>query len=328
MDFSYVIGVAGVLLTLVLGVWGVILTIRTRYPGRLTAAVEAEIPLFDTIVKSVPGLAVTFENEIVEPGLILFKFIVINDGVVDIQPNMVAESLSFTLSEGFSWRIATVAAASPKVEASIRTMGRELHLDVGLLRRAEYVRLEAIVDTPAPASETTAVGSKRLADAITIGHRIANTRPVHMYDIAGHLTAKRSLTFAKIVLLGGLFVLACGSIAVWRWGLPAEIQYQTIIGNEIVWVRAQGRADGTIHLKPVNGGSRRVVTLQQFSKLPHTAVRVAPDRFLKWMTVFVCLVYVTLPIIVILLHSVLRWRLSRIQKLIVPPPNGLTSRSS
>ena len=83
MGTGIVLAIVGVVLTVVFGVWGILLY-RRRYPGRITFFVEASVPLFHSIVRNMPKLSVLYEDEPVSEGIVLLKGVLINTGSTDI----------------------------------------------------------------------------------------------------------------------------------------------------------------------------------------------------------------------------------------------------
>ena len=81
---NVLLAVIGVTVTIAVGVSATYLTIRFRYPGRLTFVVEAYIGLFDSIVRNLSDLDVVYKKEPVNQNLVLMKGAVGSSGVSTI----------------------------------------------------------------------------------------------------------------------------------------------------------------------------------------------------------------------------------------------------
>ena len=319
MDLGLALGVAGVVLTIAFGGWGVYLTVRTRYPGRITVFVEDTIPLFEAIVRSVPDLTVSFRGVPVEPGLVLTKLIVANDGGIDINPNMVDEPLALTLPEGFRWLAANVIATSPKVTAQIDHDNQRVKVSTSLFRRDEFIRLDLIAAVPtevADAGKGQAV-ARRFRKAITAAHRIANTQKARIRDLGTDAAAQRHVrSFARILAVGVLGFVGLAFLE-FREGLPAELQYRTDLGSA-GWVEAHPKRDGTVLLKPIKGGNKSSASARSFFTSRVRDVRVKRPTFGIIAIYALATLYVGLPAAGLLYAYVQRRRIHRINDFIAP----------
>ncbi|TSA47523.1 MAG: hypothetical protein D4R56_02065 [Deltaproteobacteria bacterium] len=143
-----ILAVVSIAATVVLGVWGIYLMIKRKYPGQITFVQESCLGLFDSIVKNMPELSVQYQGTPVGEGLVLLKGAFLNTGSKDISESMVVEKVSISLPENFRWLTAKVVSTSPKVQAHVAVSDSSVVLDTGLFRCREYVSFEALAIVP------------------------------------------------------------------------------------------------------------------------------------------------------------------------------------
>ncbi|MCK4791909.1 MAG: hypothetical protein KAV87_49715, partial [Desulfobacteraceae bacterium] len=255
MQLSTVLTVMGILVSLLFGAWGVYLALKKRYPGHATFLQETALPLFDTIVKNLPELKVSFRDKPVGEGLVLLKGAILNTGSKDISPDMVAEPITMALPEGHKWITVKLVAHSPKVNCTVTADEHSLVFNIGLFRCAEYLRFEALAEVPINEKEeqtaTADIGEKML-EVIRTTHRIADTQRVVTAEL---LPATRGIRRLKrfAVLLGVMVVtLAVVFTAYWIKGWPADMRFTVPTDSGDIAVEAQYTVDGTVTLKGVD----------------------------------------------------------------------------
>src|ERR1035437_2393042 len=183
MNTSDMLGILGILATVVFGVWGLIVVLRRRYPGEISFVREPYLALFETIVKNIPELTAQYNGKPVSPGLVLLRGALLNSGKKDICDTMVEGKLTFNLPDGFKWLTSKIIATSPNVEASVLTEERRLVFSTGLFRCGEFIRFQAITEALPSDSGTATDLTERLESALKIDHRIADTSAVKVIDL-------------------------------------------------------------------------------------------------------------------------------------------------
>ena len=63
MGLTTLLAILGILVSATFGIWGVAYMIKSRYPGRITFVREQIIALFDSIVKNLDDLSISFKNK-------------------------------------------------------------------------------------------------------------------------------------------------------------------------------------------------------------------------------------------------------------------------
>jgi hypothetical protein len=65
MSTTDILTIFGILITLIFGIWSIILFVRKRSAGEITFVKESYINLFDSIVKYLPELSVLYNNKFI-----------------------------------------------------------------------------------------------------------------------------------------------------------------------------------------------------------------------------------------------------------------------
>ena len=99
MNWSLLISIGGVIVTVAAAVIGIVWTQRSRRRPKVTLIGETCLPLFDTLVKNATGLDVKWQGETVSEGLVFYKGAFLNDGGRDIAENMVEQPLALVLPD-------------------------------------------------------------------------------------------------------------------------------------------------------------------------------------------------------------------------------------
>jgi hypothetical protein len=109
---------------------------------------------------------------------------------------MVEQKLAFVLPSDFRWLTAKIVGSSGNVKATIAIQDNSLVFTTGLFRCNEFIRLQAIAETPIDAAakdkkhETI---EDRLEKAISITHRIADTQKVAKLELPTKRLGERRL---------------------------------------------------------------------------------------------------------------------------------------
>lgn len=220
-----ILAIISITATIILGLWGIYLMVKRKYPGEITFVRESCLGLFDSIIKNMPEIAVQYKGLPVGEGLVLLKGSFLNTGSKDISEAMVEEKVSISLPEQFRWLTAKVVSASPNVQAKVAILDRSVVLETGLFRCGEYIRFEALVEVPTkdPQGKTESI-KERLIKALTINHRIADTQKIKREDLL-FLNKNARRSFPAILGLGAIgtvFLVTSYFIGLYGTGLYGE----------------------------------------------------------------------------------------------------------
>lgn len=312
-----ILAIISITATVVLGVWGIYIMVKRKYPGQITFVRESCLGLFDSIVKNMPELAVQYKGTPVGEGLVLLKGSLLNTGSKDISESMVEEKVSISLPENFRWLTAKVVSTSPKVQAHVAILDRSVVLETSLFRCREHVRFEALAELPTEDPQGKKRGEtieKRLIKALTINHRIADTQKIKTKDLPPPDYGLRRFK-KRFVALGGSVVMGVVLIVVLCFtGMPGEFRFLIPSGDgRTIEVNARPRADGTLRVKGIQDKTySKTVPAEQFFKTPDIVPKVVPDTLFKVFMIPSIILYIGFPL---LLAAITYWEHRQTKKL-------------
>lgn len=263
MNLPLAIGVIGVIVTTAFGVWGIVVTLRHRYPARITFVREECLSLFHDIVRNMPDLSVLLRDQPVKETLVLLKGYLVNTGAKDITPDMVAQKVSAELPDGFRWIDARVVETSPNVDASLTVENEHaITFEMGLLRCREFLKFQALAEVPS--AGPGASSGRRLHKSLAFIHRIADTGAISTSVLPGEVSNRRRIQRWAPVLTATVVIIVILVTICWS-GLPVKTNYEiTLDSGGTTEVSVKRSVLGTLHVKGVDDGLRMVVPAKEF----------------------------------------------------------------
>ena len=303
MNTSNILGLAGILATVVFGIWGIVIVIHRRYPGQLTYIKESSIGLFDSIVRNLPELEVLYNNAPVGQGLVLMKGAILNTGNKDITDSMIEQKLAFAVPPDFRWLTAKIVGNSGNVKASVTIDNHSLIFSTGLFRCNKFIRFQAIVEMPIHGEGDVTKNETiedRLDKSIDITHRIADTQKVTTLELPNtRQTKSRFIRYLTLFLAIAMLVIVVGGVGLYK-GFPGETHFIVNDTNSIPHeVRTDIKLDGYMTLKGVSDGFRKKVLVDEFFKQDSFKPKVVLSSDIKPM-VILSFLYLLLPLVMCL----------------------------
>src|SRR5262249_1028368 len=99
MTFETFLGIFGA----IVGVIGLIYTLKDRKKVELSFIKRESIPLFKAIVKNFSEIDITYQGKKISENLILFKGTLINTGNTDIEKSIIHKPVEIELPENCNW---------------------------------------------------------------------------------------------------------------------------------------------------------------------------------------------------------------------------------
>jgi hypothetical protein len=285
MEVSLLLTILGIILTVILGAWSIILVVRSKYPGKIVFYIEAIIGLFDSIVKNLPELSVLYNNNNVSQNLFLLKGCFLNSGTKDISEAMVEEKISLIFpSKNYQILTARVVPTDANIKASIeKVSSQKLIFNLGLFRIKEYFRLEALIEILPDEELYNGKKSKTiindLESSIEFTHRIADTKKIEKKWI-GKISSDKIFPFVLLVALFSIGFFLAIIFLPNHFPIPMTLHYKTVLDDKSTEFQYFVRADSTIELTGVNNDYEQIVSLHEFKDLINRSdIKIAPRTF-------------------------------------------------
>lgn len=228
MESGTIWSIIGIVISVIFGLIGIYLTIRSKYSGRITFVNEQTIELFDAIGNSLDKLAVTYNGSAVNENLVLLNGAFINSGKFDITKDMVEQPITITLPEGYKWLTGRIVDSNVKAEF-IQVDDNNVSISTGLFRCGEYIRFHALAQLPETDKDVS--NSERFKKAISFEHRIVNTKSIKETETHSQKDSFKTLKKKGIPLF--LMLLATSGIFgfVIYEGIPKVLVYSYAVSK-------------------------------------------------------------------------------------------------
>lgn len=256
------LGVVGILVSGLFGVLGVYLALRrAKYPASLTFVREQTVSLLDDFATRIPNLSVLYKDTPIDKSVVLLSGYLMNDGNIDITPQMTERPLTCELPDGWSWLEFKLTGATEELNAFGEIKSPQvLELNFGLFRRDEVFSFQAlaVLSTDYAKKKPTA-----LAKALRWSHRIASLGAVRTIKLPKEKSKweryTAMLVAMPVAILLWLSVLSDLIIS------PPYIAYESIENGKISTVRLTPNQDGTTTVIDLSTGKKQRLKLSQYT---------------------------------------------------------------
>lgn len=254
----------GIAVSVIFGVLGIYLTLKSRYPGRITFVNEQMIELFDAVGNSLDKLAVTYDGNNINQNLVLLNGAFINSGKTDIEPGMVEKPITLKLPEGYKWLTAKLVKSATNATLNILDE-KHISISTGLFRCGEYVRFHALAQVPDDDKSDKSI-SKRLRAALKFEHRITNTKNINETDVKNKASSKKELKrrgLPYLIMFVVTILLAVYSI---YEGVPKSLVFPyTTDGKTNEYVRIETNAhDSNVEINSIESNFNKKLPFDDF----------------------------------------------------------------
>lgn len=201
-----IIGILGLIATIVFGVLSIDLFKRKRRPCKLTYFPSETINIYRNLTKGFDCIEVLKNDKPIKNNVIFLSGIISCNGDVDLTGS--DNVVQMCLPEGYKWLDVKIASCSEGIDAQFsiaKETNRNASLCFGLFRVNEYIKLQALVEYE---NENKMSSLNDLHRKITFSHRIQNTSDVERGDyIRSFIPMKRFcyLVIANIIVLSIVF---------------------------------------------------------------------------------------------------------------------------
>ncbi len=198
MEIDLLVGIIGIIATIIFGLIGIIIYRQKKYDGRISRITDKNIELYDSTVKDIEGLKLTYKGEEINQKLSITNIYLINLGNIDITKQLTEKEIQLSLPKDSQILNYKLKEVSLGLKCSIRQLNQQsLVFDLGLFKINEYLKLELLIESK---------DSISINKNLTFTHRIANTAPINEVKISPGIKTtkyklKRFLPLLSITLL-------------------------------------------------------------------------------------------------------------------------------
>lgn len=260
IDWSFILTVVGIILTIVFGIWGILLVKRKNYPGRVTLVKQSILSLFNNIAKNFDEIAISYKGSPIKENVIYLKGSFINDGEIDIEGSSIERPITLGLKDEFKWIKCKITDQSDELicGTDISPDSKSIEFKFGLFRRKEFFQFEALIETT-----EKKLTADDLYKSITANHRIPNTQKVTKTELLteDQMTRKKNRMKSISINFGVQIVFLVGVMLFQVLYLKkTEIHYF----HDNKEYKATAKDDKTVELEEIVTGDESVLSIQEF----------------------------------------------------------------
>lgn len=201
-----IIGVLGVLLTIIFGIYPIFISKKNKKEVSLKFSKKECFSLFDNIIKRL-NIEIKYNQNQCDNSLIFLKASILNSGKSDIDKNVIFEPLKIILSDNYKW-LEFKVINNPSNFNVISEMKSETEIILmwDLLKKGEEIEFEALVEDLTQKNDE--FSSARFYDSISFNFRITNLNKIDKEESTKEIIYIKN--WAKTYFVLGLFYLLLG----------------------------------------------------------------------------------------------------------------------
>lgn len=314
MSLSIFFGLLGIIITIIIGVTGIIYTYRIRNIPKITFLERDFFSLFKSIIKNMDGINITFENTQINPSLLMLKASFVNNGTIDIDSSMVYEPLKIKLPENCKWKRIKITKASQNVNINFKMSDIVTEFNWDLLKRNEYFSFDAlieIIDTPKEPIDIDNEYIEKISEKIDISHRITNlgkTNKENLYSIMKPTRLKDKVPSLIITIILVLLLLTL----IFNFpGQPITTYTHYIIKdlkNNDMEIKVSYLKNGNVLIESIDNKYIEVLAVDEFVIKYNIPLKVTNDTIVKYIFLIVALLGILMSITGIIIYLFLKRR--------------------
>lgn len=264
MTFSDILTIIGLIVTVVFGVWGLLVTIRKRYPGRLTFVEENAIGLFNSIIKNFSEIKIQYNDLPISEQMIYLKASFINTGSIDLSTKDNSHKLSIDLPREFKWINWKITGHSKDIDCSLSSNNNKLTFDFDLLRKNEFIQFEAFAEI-----KNTHKPAITFRKSLTFSHRIPNTAKIDKQPYLNEeqisdkrYEFKKNLIIATIILV---IVIVIGIISYNYFRKSSDLEYMYSMNGKEYVVKIKSDGLQNVIIEDSDNDFEKKMSLEEFN---------------------------------------------------------------
>ena len=214
MDVNFLMGIIGVLGTLILGYLGINYTLKYRSKIKLNYFENDCFSLFQTVVKNFNTIEIKYNKEAINQNLILLKGTFLNSGNIDLDKSNVHVPLSLHIPDNFKVLEAKVIDASNDLIVTNTITSNSITFIWDLLKKEEYFTFDVLIEHMGELNstgkeiikeelnlESNRYIERELSNNITFKHRITNLSKIDKDSFPTKPMSKVAMVFFILYML-------------------------------------------------------------------------------------------------------------------------------
>ncbi|RQH03608.1 hypothetical protein [Paraburkholderia dinghuensis] len=268
-SFSDTLGIAGIAVSALFGLWAIYLTLRrVKYPASLTFVREQSVALLDDFATRIPNLAILYRDTPIDRSVVLLSGYLVNDGSVDLTPEMTEKPLTCTLPGGCAWLEFKLTGVAEDLQTKGEIISPSvLEISFGLFRRDEAFSFQALALLDNLHSK---LKPEALVEKLHWSHRIASLGEVKSATLPQPETkSKIRRLISKYVYLAvvALYVFAgISTVGIGPLGRKPSIDYIYEHDGKKTNIQLSPNMDGTTTVTGLDKDREQRVHLEDMAK--------------------------------------------------------------
>lgn len=164
MDINLGLTILGIIITIIVGIIGIILSLKNKYKGKLDLIIDNNTDLYDSVVKNIEDLKILYKNKPIEENMYLLKMFLINSGEKDLSKEMIEKNPVIDFGVNSIIHNTKVISKSSDLSIEPKIENNSIIIENGLIRCREYLYFETLVETD----------KKNPEDIINFNYRISD----------------------------------------------------------------------------------------------------------------------------------------------------------
>ena len=271
-----IIGILGLIATIVFGVLSVDLFKRKRRPCKLTYFPSETINIYRNLTKGFDSIEVLKNDEPIRNNVILLSGVISCNGDVDLTGN--DNVVHMCLPEGYKWLDVKIDSCSEGVNAKFSITNennRNASLCFDLFRVNEYIKIQALVEYE---DEKKLSSLNDLHSKITFSHRIQNTSDVEKGDyLRSYIPMRRFHLFvlANVIFwslfYGGMLLFANSDDVIYKDRRTGKEYSCMVSSDNMIELNSRSIKDFCFELRPkkinIDEFRRQYVPVFQYKRM-------------------------------------------------------------
>lgn len=264
MDTSDIIGIIGVIATIVFGFLSFDLFKRKKYPGKVTYVKLSLIDLLNNVANNFSEIKLLHDDSPIKKNIIYIKGALLNNGDIDINSQLTEKDISVHLPENCKWLDIKATEHSEGLTTNIETEHNEVAtFKFDLFRKREYVQFEGLIE-----ASNGDIRAETIENELTFKHRIENTSKIETKKLLSEKEIKKKKKKAILysIVLFFLIVIISLTMILNVFGTREEKVYFTKNKASVEELYKVSIKNDLIELNPIIGdGEDFSISVNEFN---------------------------------------------------------------